>query len=546
MGVGDIHATVQVRDDGRLLFEDVVNLSKKAHRDRLVQDVVSLEAITLSPTMVGQALFDAMEAARTGEPVRVTPSTRATGEQIASAFMAQDPEPQLFVSASDEEAHVAYGSPVTVRRVGDRRLRSTWVMAEYRETGLVPTPAALDAAESLLEAMAWDSGVRHQLGIRTVFHDNAYWYDLGDGRAVRVALEGWAVIERLPRPLFRSFRHQAQQVEPVKGGDLREGLKPIVNLSSDMFMLYLADMVAGLHPDHSRAVGLYFGPHGSGKTTAMRVKRALVDPSIVPVTTMPRDAEAFAHLAARSSNVMLDNLTFCPTWLSDKLSAYCTGDGDVRRRLYSDGDDYITQARGVASVGAINTQPDLLDRSLMFEFSHPGGSRAEEQTLWRNFDRARPAILGALFDVWSSSMRIEADVKPVTMRLLDHARWMEAAAVSLGYHSSTIQLVLKAQASRRDAESFEGDIVGSTILDWMWDRGSDYAAPYKDLLPLLTEFARASGVAVDSKAWPKQPSHLTTRLGNLAPSLRAAGIEYRRVHGGRYVEAHLSLIPSED
>ena len=110
-----------------------------------------------------------------------------------------------------------------------------------------------------------------------------------------------------------------------------------------------------------------FGEQGTGKTTAVKVLVLLLDPSPVPVRKPPRDADSWVTAAAGSWVVGLDNLSDVPPWLSDSLCRASTGDGDVRRKLYTDGDYAVFAFRRCIIFDAIDVgalAPDLADRTV--------------------------------------------------------------------------------------------------------------------------------------------------------------------------------------
>ena len=77
----------------------------------------------------------------------------------------------------------------------------------------------------------------------------------------------------------------------------------------------------------------------------------------------------------------------------------------------------------------VATRPDLLDRALVVMLpSIPEEERKPEAELWREFEEARPAILGALFDAISGALGSVGDVWLEGMpRMADFAVWATAA-----------------------------------------------------------------------------------------------------------------------
>jgi hypothetical protein len=86
------------------------------------------------------------------------------------------------------------------------------------------------------------------------------------------------------------------------------------------------------------AVLLLSGFQGSGKSCAARVLVPLVDSPAAPLRSEPRDLEQWQVAASGSWAVATDNLSQISTWLSDAICKAATGDGLVKRKLYTDGE----------------------------------------------------------------------------------------------------------------------------------------------------------------------------------------------------------------
>ena len=80
----------------------------------------------------------------------------------------------------------------------------------------------------------------------------------------------------------------------------------------------------------------------------------LIDPSPVPLRQAPRDADSWVTAASGSWVVALDNLSAIPPWLSDSLCRAATGDGNVKRALYTDADLAVLKFRRCVIVNGID------------------------------------------------------------------------------------------------------------------------------------------------------------------------------------------------
>ena len=107
--------------------------------------------------------------------------------------------------------------------------------------------------------------------------------------------------------------------------------------------------------------------------------------------------------------LVLDNMSTVKPDLSDALCRLSTGGGFSTRTLYTDEDETIFDAQRpviLTSIKEVGTRSDLLERSLIVELpTIPEKNRRAEKTFWREFDKVRPQILGALLDVVSGAIR---------------------------------------------------------------------------------------------------------------------------------------------
>ncbi len=64
----------------------------------------------------------------------------------------------------------------------------------------------------------------------------------------------------------------------------------------------------------------------------------MVDPSVVPFRVAPQGEEKWITAAVGSWVVAIDNASSISPWFSDALCRAVTGDGDVKRMLYTNND----------------------------------------------------------------------------------------------------------------------------------------------------------------------------------------------------------------
>jgi hypothetical protein len=288
------------------------------------------------------------------------------------------------------------------------------------------------------------------------------------------------------------------------------------------------------------------GDQGAGKSTACRAISRLIDPRTSALRGAPHDVRDLVAAARNSWLVCFDNLSHLPEELADAACRLATGGGFGGRELYSDHDEAIFDAtrplvfNAIPDLGA--ARPDFLDRALIVELQGIRSDvRRDERCLWREFDAARPRILGALLDALAAGLRRLPQMKLARLpRMADFAAWVTACEPGLGLAPGAF---LKAyEGSRTDAQSLALEV--SPLYEPLRELARiPFRGTTSDLLSQLNRLV--SNDTRRSPGWPRSPSALSNTLRRMAAYLRSVGIEleFNRQHGGkRMVSVRSSLI----
>jgi hypothetical protein len=270
------------------------------------------------------------------------------------------------------------------------------------------------------------------------------------------------------------------------------------------------------------------GEQGSAKTFLLKIIRALLDPSSLATLAPPDNLREFIQQAAHHRTLYLDNLSYLPDWLSDALCRLCTGEGFSKRELYTDDDDIVYSFRGLggmSSISAVATKSDLLDRSLILRLEPiPESKRREEAELWGLFQGNRPYLLGAMFDALSKAMHLYPSIKLAGLpRLADFARWGYAIALALGHEGAEFLEAYGVNVASQNDAALVDSPLAQALLAFV-HQGCIWTGTATQLLSTLESRAEALSITTRSKSWPKSPSALSRRLGELIPNLRRVGI----------------------
>jgi hypothetical protein len=407
---------------------------------------------------------------------------------------------------------------VSLLRGGRKSLRAELAREYFARARRTAPQQALADALLVIEGTAQES-YEQTLNLRVARHQDALWLDLGDhsGAAVSITASGWRVEAEAP-VLFRRTALTSPLPVPVAGGELDE-LWRWLNVEPDDRPLLAAWLIAALRPDTPHPVLGLFGEQGTGKTSAMKLVVSTVDATPVPARKPPRDPDSWVTAAAGSWVVGLDNLSDIPPWLSDSICRAVTGDGDVRRRLYTDSDLAVFSFRRCIIFNGIDLgglRGDLADRLVPIQLRRIADSeRLDEEQLWPAWPAAHPRILGALLDLAVAVARALPDVELATRpRMADFARVVAAVDDVLGTNGYAHYVTTQGAMA---SDSLTGDDFIAAIYRAVDETFVGTSAE------LLLHVAPAADDWRPPRGWPANARAVTTRLHRQAPVMRKAG-----------------------
>lgn len=409
---------------------------------------------------------------------------------------------------------------------------------------------AIAAARNVVEAIARHEGPEHRLNTRFARHEGAVWIDMADSRwrAIRVDGSGWAIVETPPL-LFRRFPHMRPLPEPVRGGDLSRLFEPFALGEAERALLtcYVVTIPLG---DIPRSVLIAHGPQGSGKSTLLKMLAGTIDPTGIDDLDLSGEPRELAQLLDQHAVAFFDNITKISDTAARMLCKASTGGGHEKRKLFTDEESVILTFKRACCISAINVPthaPDLLDRTLLIGLDRiPPDRRKREADPWRDFEEARPAILGGILDALAGAMRVYPDlILEELPRMADFAAWGAAAAEALRLRvgdRSGADAFLSAyteNVGRQTEEVLEADPVARAVRDFAQERGT-WTGTASDLLAALSPKHGEEMKAKDG-GWPRRADGLSRRLEVLHSTLADAGVSLRRSREGKSRTRTLTL-----
>jgi hypothetical protein len=320
---------------------------------------------------------------------------------------------------------------------------------------------------------------------------------------------------------------------PERGGSI-EALRSFLNLSNQTdFVLVVAWLLAALRSGGPYPLLAISGEQGSAKTVLSKLLRALVDPNEAPVRALPREERELMIAANNGHLLAFDNLSGLPAWLSDALCRLASGGSFAVRQLYTNDEEVLFKAARPTLLNGIEDvigRADLADRAIFLTLRPiDEKQRRSEAELWREFELARPTIVGALLDAAVHGLRTVGSVQVARLpRMADFALWATACETSL-WPAGTFTRAYTANRKTAIEGMIDSDPIAACVRDFMSGRSS-WTGRATDLLRISVEGISQAG---DNLGWPKNPRALAGRLRRAQTFLRALGIEISFSREGR-------------
>jgi hypothetical protein len=437
---------------------------------------------------------------------------------------------KLFHTANHEAfATVCVRNHWETWRIRDAHFKR-WIGALYyhREKATI-SDIHIGSALNVLEGQAVYEGREHTVHVRVAEHEGCVYIDLANEcwEMVEITSSGWNVLSEFPRVRFRRTAGMLPLPAPIHGGRLAD-LRPFVNVRSDEhFLLIVGWLIGALRPSGPYPLLILEGNHGSAKSTASRLLRSFVDPNTTALRSTPRSERDLMISAENGWCQAFDNTSDVPPWLSDSLCRLSTEGGFSIRRNYSDDDEKLFNAMRPVMLNGISVgvdRADALDRALVVTLDEiPDDKRMTQSRYWSQVEKAKPRILGALFDAVSCALRRIPEVEIAKLpRMADFACWVVAAEPTLGCAEGAFLAAY--ETNRQDANDVA---LESSVLFPFLKAVAERECWLGTASELLEELRGDHNVDFRQPGWPKTPAALSGQLRRLMPSLDSAGISVR-------------------
>jgi hypothetical protein len=213
-------------------------------------------------------------------------------------------------------------------------------------------------------------------------------------------------------------------------------------------------------------------------------------------------------IAANNGHLLaFDNLSGLPAWLSDALCRLASGGSFAVRQLYTDDEEVLFKAARPTLLNGIEDiigRSDLADRAILLTLGPIGEEQRRSETeLWREFELARPAILGALLDAAAHGLRAVGSVHLGRLpRMADFALWATACETGL-WPANTFTCAYGANRKAAIEGIIDADPIAACVREFMSERHS-WTGSAADLLRVSVERS-SDRIPKDRIGWAKNP-----------------------------------------
>jgi hypothetical protein len=407
------------------------------------------------------------------------------------------------------------------------RFRAWLRRCHYEETGTALDAGVIRSTLDLLEARALFDAPERAVFVRIAEQGGCIYLDLADEqwRAVEIGPDGWRVTGS-PPVRFRRPTGMLPIRAPERGGSV-EALSPYINLQSrNDFVLIVAWLLATFRFGGPYPLLAISGEQGSAKTVISKLLRCLVDPNTAPVRALAREERDLMIAANNGHLLAFDNLSGLPAWMSDALCRLASGGSFAVRQLYTDDEEALFQAARPILLNGIEdviSRPDLADRAIFLTLPPIcDAHRRPEAELWREFEIARPRILGALLDAAAHGLGSLSDFgrRERLPRMADFVLWATACETAL-WPAGTFARAYEENRRAAIESMIDADPVASCVREIVAKRKT-WIGTAAELLSF------GLGYPSDRfswRSWPKNPRSLAGRLRRAQTPLRSLGIE---------------------
>ena len=437
----------------------------------------------------------------------------------------------LFCDNQENEyAEIKLNGHTEIYRIDSPKYKGWLRKKYYYQNKSAPSKVSLDTAVSTIKAIASFEGGKRDVYLRVAQVDNSMYIDLCNDswQVIKVDIKGWRVLDKSPVCFTRTGNMRPLPI-PVEDGDISLLLKHLNIYERDLplavgWLLMSLQAGPGAYP-----VMILNGSAGTGKTTASRMFRELVDPNQVDVLSKPQ-LQDMRVIGVTNHMLAFDNLSGISPQFSDAICKIATGDHQAVRVLNTTNDEMTISIKKPCLMNGIDEiakRGDLVSRSIKLPLSKIK-TRKTEKKVWDDFYQDAPSIFGALLDGLVESTRsMPHTIIDDMSRMADFCRMATAASGAYGWDKDKFMNVYKENIKDIHVNSLESSTFASGIVN-MFEKEERFHGRALELLKRIEDRDYVSEKVTRSQRWPTTAIGVINLLDRLQESLEIVGIYYEK------------------
>ena len=411
-------------------------------------------------------------------------------------------------------------------RIGSREFREYFQVWALKREGKTLHSQAMQELIELCSCKANESNKRKHVFLRAGYKKNFIEINLmrKDGKVLRILPNN--ILLDFPKLKFQRLKTMLPLRLPSTLVDIntREDWKlffKIFNLKTkEDLALVVAFMLKTFYPIGEYPILAIIGQREAvGKTTMARMIAQLIDPTISPIKTLPKDVNDLYSLAKNSFLLVFDNLSNITDTMSDALCQLSTGGSLSKRKLYTDADaiDYpLKNPIILTSIDNVLKRRDLRRRTLVVELEKPE-KIIPQRELEKRFEELQPKLFGYLCLCIQEALK-EKKIDLDFPDLADFCEWIAKASPCFFMTGKEFVSMLNENRKQVAMEIIEGNLIVS-LLQKKLEASEIYEVTASQM---LEDLKKECG---DQKGLPKDARTLGKEVKRLASDLEAIGIK---------------------
>ncbi len=422
--------------------------------------------------------------------------------------------------------------------ISNLKAKSWLRFSYYSQTGHNYSEDMYASALLLLKAEAMHGDApREPIFNRIAMLDDSIWYDLTtpDWKTLKITKDSVKIVPiGITSPTFVRTQSQKQQFMPVfEDKNSLDELMKLLRIpvgEKQLFKIHLVSMFLEGFPIPMMSI---VGEHGSIKSTISKSVKQIIDPSGAKTISLSVNTENLILSFHNRYCVCFDNVSKIDQTISDILCKAVTGDGNVKRKLYTDSDEIIYDYKRKIILNGISPNlefPDLVDRNITYTTEKISEEeRITEEEFREKFNDLLPSILGQIFQTLSNAMKIYDSVKVEIKqlpRMADFTVWGECISRTLGYEPLSFSNYYKDKIKVFSLETNESHPIVSIVEEMLKDRDS-YEETIQGFYNTIKANAESKSINTNSRYenFPKAPNKIKEHVTRLKQNFRTLGLE---------------------